>query len=76
MENKKIIKKIVAWSLLAVTLFYLMTGFAVTQFRVFTPLSGGILGKAVSQQVHEVLWIPFVILLVLHVGPVIFKRQR
>ncbi len=76
MTIKGVGRQLIAWALLVITVIYLITGFAVTQFRIFTPISGGYLGKAVTQQLHEILWLPFIILLVLHVGPVIIRRYK
>lgn len=62
-----LLKRIIAWTLLAVTLFYLLTGFGITNSSMVDPLSMGLLGKAMSFKLHEVLWIPFIILLAAHV---------
>lgn len=60
------IKKAIAWSLLGVTLLFLLTGFGIENSNIVTPLTLGLLGKAASFKWHEVLWIPFVILLAAH----------
>jgi thiosulfate reductase cytochrome b subunit len=62
-----IIRKAVAWSLLAMVLFYMLTGFGIMYWNIVSPLTLGLLGKASSFQLHTVLWIPFILLLVAHV---------
>jgi hypothetical protein len=57
----------VAWLLLAVTVVYLVSGFGITNQDIVGPLTAGIIGKALAFRLHDVLWIPFVALLVLHV---------
>ncbi|BAI62161.1 hypothetical protein MCP_2089 [Methanocella paludicola SANAE] len=67
MMNILLIKRIIAWTLLAVTLFYLLTGFGITNSSTVDSLTLGLLGKAMSFRLHEILWIPFIILLAAHV---------
>ncbi|HEY3422083.1 MAG TPA: hypothetical protein VGK13_02915 [Methanocellaceae archaeon] len=62
----RVIKKAIAWSLLGVTLLFLLTGFGIENSNIVTPLTLGFLGKAASFKWHEFLWIPFVILLAAH----------
>ncbi len=58
----------VAWILLGATLLYLLSGFGITNPGIVGPLTAGILGKALAFRVHDLLWIPFVALLALHVS--------
>ena len=67
MDRMTIIRKAVAWSLLAMVLFYMLTGFGIMYWNIVSPLTLGLLGKASSFQLHTVLWIPFILLLVAHV---------
>ncbi len=72
-----LIKKVIAWSLLAVTLLFLLTGFGIGNSNIVTPLTLGFLGKAASFKWHEFLWIPFVILLAAHlVFNIVLKRLK
>ncbi len=64
--NIHVIKKAIAWSLLVVTLLFLLTGFGIENSSIVTPMTLGILGKATSFKWHEIIWIPFVILLAAH----------
>jgi hypothetical protein len=63
----RLIKRIVAWCLLIVTLFNLLAGLGIEYSSTVEPLTLGLLGKAMSFRLHEVLWIPFLILLATHV---------
>jgi hypothetical protein len=57
----------IAWLLLAVTVVYLVSGFGITNQDIVGPLTAGFLGKALAFRLHDVLWLPFIALLVLHV---------
>ena len=59
-------RRVVGWILFALALLLVITGLGITEFRVVTPLTLGILGKALSFQLHSLLWIPFLAVLVLH----------
>jgi thiosulfate reductase cytochrome b subunit len=58
----------VSWTLLALALLLVLTGLGITEFRVVGPLTLGLLGKSRSFQIHSLLWIPFVVVLVLHMA--------
>ena len=47
---------------------FLVTGFGITEFRVVEALTFGLLTKNLAFRIHENLWIPLVVLLVLHIG--------
>lgn len=66
----------VAWLLLAVTAVYLLSGFGITNQDIVGPLTGGFLGKALAFRLHDVLWLPFIALLVLHVLWNIGRRAK
>jgi len=61
-----LIKRIVSWSLLALTALYIVAGFGITAFRTVTPATFGLFGKVLSFRVHDALWVPFLVLLGLH----------
>lgn len=65
-SSRHLIKRIISWSLLAIAGLYIVTGFGITAFRIVTPATFGLLGKALSFKVHDALWAPFLILLILH----------
>lgn len=66
------IKKAVHWLLLVTTVIFLISGFGITQYRIVEAITFGLLSKNLSFKIHLNLWIPFVILLILHL---IFKRS-
>ena len=66
----------VAWLLLAVTAVYLVSGFGITNQDIVGALTGGLLGKANAFRLHDVLWLPFILLLVVHVGWNVGRRIK
>lgn len=66
-RNTVKIRAWIAWILLGVTLLYLLSGFGITNPGIVGPLTAGIMGKALAFRVHDLLWIPFIALLALHV---------
>jgi hypothetical protein len=58
---------LIAWLLLAVTFVYLLSGFGITNQDIVSPLTMGILGKALAFRLRDLLWLPFIGLLFLHV---------
>jgi hypothetical protein len=59
-------RKLVSRTLLAFTLLFLISGFGITEPWLVRSLTFGLLDKALSQQIHFLLWGPFLIVLVLH----------
>jgi thiosulfate reductase cytochrome b subunit len=59
-------RKLISWTLFAFTLLFLISGFGITKPGLVGPLTFGLLDKALSQQIHFLLWGPFLIVLVLH----------
>lgn len=76
MAEKPTLKRAIAWTLLGVTLLFFLTGWGISQFQLVTPLTLGVLGKAPSFQVHEWLWIPFGVLLSVHVYLGMLHKKR
>ncbi|WP_292392597.1 hypothetical protein [Methanoculleus sp. UBA303] len=60
-------RKLVSWTLLVLTLLFLISGFGITEPWLVRSLTFGLLDKALSQQIHSLLWGPFLIVLVLHI---------
>jgi len=60
-------KQAVHWTLLAVLVLYVITGFGITAFRTVEFLTFGLLGKALSFQIHDYLIIPFIVLMTFHI---------
>jgi cytochrome b subunit of formate dehydrogenase len=67
MKTRSIIRRTVAWLLATTTLVFLVSGFGITEFRVVESVTFGLLTKPLSFQLHEVIWIPFLILLIIHI---------
>jgi hypothetical protein len=70
------VREWIAWALLAVTVVYLVSGFGITNQDIVGPLTAGILGKALAFRLHDVLWLPFIALLVLHVAWNVSRRAK
>jgi hypothetical protein len=66
---------VVHWTLLLVTLFYLLTGFGITQFRIVQTITFGLLTKPLAFTLHDILWIPFLVLLALHLVFTLVRRR-
>ncbi len=61
------IRRIIAWLLCGFSVLLVLTGLGITRWEMVTPLTLGLLDKAVSYKLHVLLWGPFLILVVLHV---------
>ena len=66
-SSQGLIKRIVHWLLTIIIVLYLITGFGITEFRVVEALTFGLLAKNLAFKIHNNLWIPFIILLGLHI---------
>ncbi len=76
MKVIEFVRMAVPWCLLAVTLFYLLTGFGISYSNIVGPWTLNLLGKAVSFRIHDVLWAPFIILLAAHVAFRFIPKKR
>jgi thiosulfate reductase cytochrome b subunit len=63
----KLIKRIIRWSLIIVTITYILTGFGISEFRTVESLTFGLLNKYWAFKIHMNLEIPFITLLALHI---------
>jgi len=71
-----LIKRTTHWLLLVVTVLFLITGFGISEFRVIETMTLGWLTKSWALKLHDNLWIPFVVLLILHLClPFVFKSK-
>jgi cytochrome b561 len=68
-------KKTIHWLFLVVTILFLITGFGITEFRIVETITLGWLPKSLALRIHNDLWIPFVVLLVLHIFLPFFGRK-
>lgn len=64
--RRTVLKKYIANLLLLLIALYLLTGFGIANPGLVTPLTFGLLGKAQAQDIHTLLWGPFIILVLLH----------
>ena len=71
-HNLKIITR---WLLLVLTLIYIITGLGISYYRTIEALTFGLLTKVLSFKIHSYLLIPFLILLVLHIGLAVWHRK-
>ena len=73
-SRQRSILKVIRWTLFAVIIVTLISGFGISEFRVIETITFGLLTKNVAFRIHDVIWIPFVVLLVLHVFYSFFRR--
>ncbi len=57
------------------TVVYVVTGLGITEYRTVEPLTGGILTKSLSFDIHYWLLWPFLILLALHIYLALSSRR-
>jgi thiosulfate reductase cytochrome b subunit len=62
-----LLKRFVHWLLLVLTVLYLLTGLGITQYQTVEPATFGLLSKNLSFKIHDILLLPFVVVLILHV---------
>lgn len=60
------LSKMVHWALLLIAVVFLISGLGISYFRVVETITFGFLSKNVAFMIHESLWIPFTVLLALH----------
>ena len=77
-EWQKTFKAAVHWSLLILTVLYLVSGLGITQYRIIEAVTFGLLTKNLAFRIHDVLLIPFFALLCVHIliGPVVWIYSR
>lgn len=64
--RRAVLRGYVADLLLVMVALYLLTGFGISNPRLIMPLTFGLLGKALAQEIHALLWGPFIMLVLLH----------
>jgi cytochrome b subunit of formate dehydrogenase len=65
--NNRLTMRIVRWALAIVTVVFLVSGFGITEFRIVETVTFGLFTKNLAFRIHEIVWVPFVILLVVHI---------
>ncbi len=74
--NQDLFKKTIHWLLTVLVILYLVTGFGITEFRTVETLTFGLLTKNLAFKIHNNLWIPFIILLGLHICLSLIKKRK
>ena len=74
MMNRYLIGRIIHWLLAIATIIFLLSGFGITEFRIIESLTFELLTKSLAFKIHLSLWIPFLILLGMHIYLVLIKR--
>jgi hypothetical protein len=60
------LRRVIGWLLLSLALLLVITGLGITEFRTVEAVTFGLLPKALSFQLHSLLWIPFLAILACH----------
>ncbi|MFC1846128.1 hypothetical protein ACFLYM_01775 [Chloroflexota bacterium] len=76
MNKWQLIKKITYWLLGITTVLFIVSGFGITEYRIVESLTFGLFTKVLAFKLHEILWIPFVILLAFHIFQRYLKKIR
>jgi hypothetical protein len=63
----RLIRKAVHWSLFILIIIYFITGLSITGYDIAEALTFGLLSRNLLFTIHLNLWIPFLVLLILHV---------
>ena len=73
----RLVKRVIQSLLLIVMIVYIISGFGITEFRVVESITFGLFTKKLAFEIHEYLWIPFIVLLALHIFlPLVRKWLR
>jgi thiosulfate reductase cytochrome b subunit len=76
MPNNEMLRRAVHYLFMLATLAMLASGFGITQYQLITPLTGGLLTKTLSFQLHYALTWIFIILLALHIYLALTVRKE
>lgn len=74
--NRVAFGKTIHWLLAVLAVLYLVTGFGITEFRVVETVTFGLLTKNLAFKIHVNLWIPFLILLGLHIALSLTRKRK
>ena len=75
--GKRMVRRIgrwAGWAALVLLLFTLLTGYGISQFRIVSDLTFGLLNKAVAHKLHHYTDVPLVVFTLLHVGIALWGR--
>jgi thiosulfate reductase cytochrome b subunit len=73
-RNLRRIGRWCGWAAALLLLLTVLTGYGITEFRIVTRLTFGVLGKATSQRLHYYTDVPLIIFLTIHVGLALWRR--
>jgi len=73
--DKDLARRAVHYLFFIVTILMVISGFGIVDYQIAGALSGGLLTKALCFEIHYGLAIPFAILLILHIGIVLFLKK-
>jgi hypothetical protein len=76
MKTQLILRRTVITLLAIFTVLLLVTGWGITEFRVVTPLTFGLLSKNVAFEIHNALIIPSIVLLAAHLTLMALGRRK
>ena len=76
LASQKLLESIIHWLLTLLVIVYVVTGFGITEFRTVEALTLGLLTKNLAFKIHNNLWIPFIILLGLHIFLSLIRRRK
>jgi hypothetical protein len=76
MYTIKIVQTLVHTLLTVVIVLFIITGFGISNYQIVTSLTGNVLSKINSYQIHTTLIIPFIVLLMLHIGFTVGKKFK
>jgi hypothetical protein len=76
MNTLKVIKTLTHALLTVVILIFIITGFGISNYQIIESLTGGMLSKLASFQIHSNLIVPLIILLILHIAFTVGKKLR
>jgi thiosulfate reductase cytochrome b subunit len=68
-------RKLVNGTLLVLSLLLVLTGLGITYPRIIGPATLDLLSKGLALRLHEILWGPFLVALVVHVLMRRFRRK-
>jgi hypothetical protein len=74
MNPLRIMKTLTHALLTIVSILFIVTGLGISNYQVMESLTGGTLSKLTSFQIHSNLIIPFIVLLIAHIGFTIGKK--
>ena len=73
----RVVRRIVPWLLVVNVAAYLLTGFGISHYHTVETITFGLLSKYLANRIHLELWIPFVVLLALHISlALLFRRKK